>query len=59
MWVGMSVDQASVDGLTSGDGETMAAVDEIDGQTHFVIADVGREGAWVAVAERVAVPADR
>jgi hypothetical protein len=55
----MSVDQASVDGLTSGDGETMAAVDEIDGQTHFVIADVGREGAWVAVAERVAVPADR
>jgi len=37
------------------DGAVVAAVDEIDGQPHLVFADVTRDGAWVAVAESVAV----
>jgi len=38
------------------DRETVAAVDEIDGRPHLVVADVERDDAWVAVTEDAAVP---
>lgn len=31
------------------DGETVAAVDEIDGQPHLVVADRRRDEAWIAI----------
>jgi len=38
--------------------ETVAAVDEFDGQPHLVIADIERDEAWLAVAESAAVPVE-
>jgi hypothetical protein len=54
----MSVEMESNDGRSVSGGETVAAVDEIDGQPHLVVADISRDDAWVAVAESAAVPAD-
>jgi hypothetical protein len=54
----MSVEMESNDGRSVSGGETVAAVDEIDGQSHLVVADISRDDAWVAVAESAAVPAD-
>jgi hypothetical protein len=38
--------------------ETVAAVDEIDGQPHLVVAEAERDGAWVAIVESGAVAVD-
>ncbi|MDS0475835.1 hypothetical protein [Natrinema sp. 1APR25-10V2] len=35
--------------------EVVAATDEIDGRSHLVIADIARDGAWLAVPESAAV----
>jgi hypothetical protein len=47
--------------LDSGDETVVSAVDMIDGRDHLVIADVSRDGAWIAVPENQAdpVPASR
>lgn len=42
-------------GSRSGDpSDVVAAVDEIDGQSHLVIADIARDDVWVAVPEEAA-----
>ncbi len=35
--------------------EVMAAVDEIDGRSHLVVADIARDDAWLALPESAAV----
>jgi hypothetical protein len=50
----MSVEVGPEDGHESGAG-TVAAVDEIDGRPHLVVADRRRDGAWVAIPEADAV----
>ncbi|MDQ2049145.1 hypothetical protein RBH26_01475 [Natronolimnohabitans sp. A-GB9] len=37
------------------DSDVVAAVDEIDGRPHLVIADIGRDDVWLSMAERNAV----
>jgi hypothetical protein len=54
----MSVEMGSRDGRSITDRETVAAVDEIDGQPHLVVADVTRDDAWIAIPERAAVALD-
>lgn len=53
----MGVEIGSSDGRAGG-GETVAAVDEVDGRPHFVVADITRDDAWVAVTEPAAVELD-
>jgi len=48
----------SVSAPRTADSETVAAVDEFDGQPHLVIADIGRDDAWLAVTESAAVAVD-
>jgi hypothetical protein len=51
----MSVEMGSNDGRSVSGGETVAAYDEIDGRSHLVVADISRDGAWLAVSESAAV----
>jgi len=51
----MSVEMGSDGGRSETGAETLAAVDELDGRPHLVVADVSREEAWAAVEERAAV----
>lgn len=44
--VGREADRAS---------DIVAAVDEIDGRPHLVVADIARDDAWIAMAESAAV----
>ncbi|WP_254531169.1 DUF7556 family protein [Natrinema gelatinilyticum] len=30
--------------------DVVASIDEIDGQSHLVIADIGRDDAWIAMS---------
>lgn len=53
----MSVEVGPETGQTR-DGDTVAAVDEIDGRPHLVVADRTRDGAWIAIPERTAVALD-
>jgi hypothetical protein len=45
----MSVEMGSNDGRIDTERETVAAVDDIDGRPHLVVADVTRDDAWIAV----------
>ncbi|WP_202613907.1 DUF7556 family protein [Halostella pelagica] len=36
-------------------GDVMAAIDEIEGRPHLVIADVARDDAWISTAETASV----
>jgi|GEM_PF-518900 len=51
----MSVGMESNDGRSAPGDETVAAVDEIDGQPHLVVADISCDDAWIAVDEPAAV----
>lgn len=51
----MSVGTGPDGGRSGTGGETLAAVDELDGQPHLVVADVSRDEAWAAVEEPAAV----
>jgi hypothetical protein len=51
----MSVEMGPDGGRSETGGETLAAVDELDGRPHLVVADVSREEAWAAVEKRAAV----
>jgi len=51
----MSVEMGPDGGRSETGAETLAAVDELDGRPHLVVADVSREEAWAAVEERAAV----
>jgi hypothetical protein len=48
----------SNDGRSASGSETVAAVDEIDGRSHLVVADISRDGAWIAVPESATVPVE-
>jgi len=48
----------SVNARETTDSETVAAVDEFDGRPHLVIADIGRDDAWLAIEESAAVAVD-
>lgn len=54
----MSVEMGSTDGRSGVERETVAAIDEIDGRPHFVVADIARDDAWVAVAAETAASLD-
>ncbi|MEF8852635.1 MAG: hypothetical protein V5A44_10075 [Haloarculaceae archaeon] len=54
----MSAELGSGDGRATGGGETVAAVDELDGRRHLVVADITRDDAWIAVPEPAAVELD-
>lgn len=47
----MSVEMRPDEDRPITEGETVAAIDEIDGREHFVVADVTRDDAWCAIAE--------
>jgi MinD superfamily P-loop ATPase len=51
----MSVEIGSNDGRSVSGGETVAAIDEIDGRPHLVVADISRDDAWIAVSESTAL----
>jgi hypothetical protein len=54
----MSVEMGSSDGRVTSGGETVAAVDEVDGRPHLVVADISRDDAWLAVPEPAGVDLD-
>lgn len=54
----MSVEMGSNDGRVTSGGETVAAVDEVDGRPHLVVADITRDEAWLAVPESAGVELD-
>jgi hypothetical protein len=54
----MSVEARSNDGRAVRGGETVAAVDEVDGRPHLVVADITRDEAWLAVPESAGVELD-
>ena len=47
----MSVETGSGGNGVGAGRETVAAVDEIDGRPHLVVADIARDDAWIAVTE--------
>ncbi|QLK26999.1 hypothetical protein HYG81_05160 [Natrinema zhouii] len=51
----MAPEATPVERQVDGSSEVMAAVDEIDGRSHLVIADIARDDAWLAVSESEAV----
>ena len=53
----MSVEMGPKSGH-SADDETVAAVDEINGRPHLVVADRTRDDAWLAIPESEAVALD-
>jgi hypothetical protein len=51
---------AAPTGSRSGDsGDVVTAVDEIDGRSHVVVADIARDDAWIAVTETDAASLER
>lgn len=54
----MSVEAESQGGRAVSGAETVAAVDEVDGRPHLVVADITRDDAWVAMTEPAAVELD-
>lgn len=53
------VPEAEPIGSRSSDtGDVVAAVDEIDGSPHLVVADISRDESWIAVPETDAVSLD-
>ncbi|MFC6769238.1 DUF7556 family protein [Natrinema soli] len=51
----MAPEATPVERQVDGSSEVMAAIDEIDGRSHLVIADIARDEAWFAVPEDKAV----
>ena len=51
----MAPEATSVGQQAGAASEVVAAIDEIDGRSHLVIADIARDDAWLAVAESAAV----
>ncbi|WP_169331373.1 DUF7556 family protein [Halobiforma nitratireducens] len=45
----MTPTPGSVGKLPTEGSEIVAAIDEIDGQPHLVIANIARDGAWISV----------
>ncbi len=54
----MAPEATPVGRQVDGSSDVMAAIDEIDGRSHLVIADIARDDAWLAVSEDEAVSLD-
>lgn len=54
----MTLEAGSVGSESAADGDVVAAIDEIDGQPHLVIADIARDDVWLSMTERDAVSLD-
>ncbi|WP_226007682.1 DUF7556 family protein [Natrinema salinisoli] len=54
----MAPEATSVGREADGSSDVVAAIDEIDGRSHLVIADIARDDAWIAVSEHEAVSVD-
>ena len=54
----MTLEAESVRTESVNDGSVVAAVDEIDGEPHLVIADIARDGVWLSMDERAVVSLD-
>jgi len=44
----------AVEDRSMDDPQTVAATDEIDGESHLVVADITRDDAWLAIEETAA-----
>ncbi|WP_168927096.1 DUF7556 family protein [Natronorubrum aibiense] len=51
----MTLEAESVGSQSADDGSVVAAIDEIDGRSHLVIADITRDDVWLSMPERDAV----
>ncbi|WP_222918079.1 hypothetical protein [Natrinema sp. SYSU A 869] len=51
----MAPEATSVGREVDGSSDVVAAIDEIDGRSHFVIADIAQDDAWIAMSEAGAV----
>ncbi|SDQ27753.1 DUF7556 family protein [Natronobacterium texcoconense] len=47
----MTLNPGTIGTLPVESGDVVAAIDEIDGQPHLVIADIARDDAWISVSE--------
>ncbi|QRV15560.1 DUF7556 family protein [Haloterrigena salifodinae] len=54
----MTLEAGSVGSESATDGDVVAAIDEIDGQPHLVIADIGRDDVWLSMTEENAASLD-
>lgn len=54
----MMPDAASVGNRSSDSGAIVAAIDDIDGSPHLVVADITRDDVWIAMGESEAVSVD-
>ena len=54
----MTLEAESVGSESAADSDVVAAIDEIDGRPHLVIADIGRGDVWLSTLERDAVSLD-
>ncbi|MFA9426725.1 hypothetical protein [Natronorubrum sp. A-ect3] len=51
----MTLEAESVGSQPDNDGTVVTAIDEIDGRSHLVIADITRDDVWLSIPERAAV----
>ena len=51
----MTLEAESVGSQPNDNGTVVAAIDEIDGRSHLVIADITRDNVWLSMPERAAV----
>ena len=54
----MTLEAEPVGSESAADSDVVAAIDEIDGRSHLVIADIGRDDVWLSMPEGDAVSLD-
>ncbi|QSW98555.1 DUF7556 family protein [Haloterrigena alkaliphila] len=54
----MTPEGEAVGNQSSDDETVVSAIDEIEDRPHLVIADIGRDDAWLSMTERDAVSLD-
>lgn len=47
----MTTETESVDRRSAIDRDVVAAIDEVDGEPRFIVADIARDDAWISVTE--------
>ncbi|SEP62238.1 DUF7556 family protein [Natrinema salaciae] len=50
----MGPEAESIGSRSSETGDVVAAVDEIDGNPHLVVADIAQDDSWIAISETAA-----
>lgn len=54
----MTLEAEPVGSESAADSDVVAAIDEIDGRSHLVIADIGRDDVWLSMPAGNAVSLD-